>query len=49
MRGLAVRCGLAGNRRMEFSTTAIELSDMPSAASHGGMNPKAASGNEPKL
>src|SRR5688572_19813998 len=38
-----------GNSRAAFSTTAIELSDMPSAASHGGMSPTAASGTDPKL
>src|SRR5690606_2561661 len=38
-----------GSRRVAFSTTAIELSDIPSAATQGGMKPSAASGSEPKL
>jgi hypothetical protein len=29
--------------------TAIELTDMPNAASQGGMSPAAASGKDPKL
>jgi hypothetical protein len=36
-------------RRREFSTTRIELVDMPMAASHGGTNPKAASGMAVRL
>src|SRR5690606_8347986 len=35
--------------RMALSTTATELSDMPIAAAHGGMNPSAASGRPQKL
>src|SRR5918995_3052388 len=34
-----------GSSRAAFSTTAIELSDIPSAASHGGTSPTAASGS----
>jgi hypothetical protein len=40
---------LRGSSRAAFSTTAMELRDIPSAASQGGMSPTAASGNDPKL
>src|SRR5690606_23633853 len=35
--------------RIAFRTTTIELIDMPSAASHGGTNPSAASGIAARL
>lgn len=38
-----------GSRRAALRTTAMELSDMPSAAIQGEMSPAAASGTEPKL
>jgi hypothetical protein len=36
-------------KRSEFSTTRMELVDMPMAAAHGGMKPKAASGIAARL
>lgn len=36
-------------RRAEFAVTSSELADMPSAASHGGTHPEAASGRASRL